>query len=455
MAFNHSATAVELTPLEQAQLANARGQDAAALAQLWQHIPALSGEDRTAAILLAAEVCERNGLAELARSYYLHLLKPNPTPLASGDRLAAARFFANHQEWERLENTLTPDWRDFPYLLKSDAFNLLALADLAQQQPTKVLSNFDAERRSLKTNHRYLRFNHAIALYRAGKAFEARQQLQQLLKQPVFTTEDKNLRDEIRIRLASHYLHFQQGKLARPLLDPIKQDSRYATRALLLSGWAELTPDASLPQCNHAKSGQVCWIETDATGHDIQRSPSSISQTFASLRQQLQNTDQPAEHATALIAAVNNSIRRWQFAMAERPSQLIGAEQQARLEAMVSLAYAQQVLKQYPAAKQSYKRALAAIKAHQQAPDNASIQQQATWLQRLQMLEHALTDLVTLPEALQAQVVQAINQAKHYRQTDLQRLRSQQQQSWQQALTEYKKQAHLGLASASHQLSFQ
>jgi|GEM_PF-2154708 len=457
LSLGHYCQATATPILEQAQLLSTQQRDGDALGLLWQHIPDLSPPHRSAAILLAAELCQRNGLSELARSYYLHwLTHPEPDgALASGDRLQAGQFFASHQEWNRLRTTLESHWQRFPYLLKSDAFNLLTLADLAQHLPQQTAARFQAQQRTLRTDHLYLQHNRAVALYRQGKTFEARQLLHKLLKRPFHSDEDRRFNEALRVQLASHYLRFQQGKNALPLLDAIKQDSPYATRALLLSGWAELTPDATQPQCSQARSGQVCWIEVDATGRDVQRSPSSISESFALLRQQLNQTNPNKPATQELNHTIGKSIRRWQLAGEARPSQHIAAEQQARLEALVSIGYAQQTLQRYKAARASYKHALAELAAQQQAPDNAAIEQQQQWRLKLAELAQRIEASTTLSDTLKQQALAAIRQAIAHRQSEQQQLRQQLQQQWQQALTEYKKQAHLGLASASHQLSFQ
>ena len=304
---------VSASGLETAQLLSLKKQDAAALQQLWETIPAAQDDQRSAAMLFAADICQRYGLTEIARSYYLQVLADSDTSsaqqdLASGDRLAIAGFFASQQEWQRLYSTLNKHWRDFPYLLKSQALNLLSLAAFASRTPQTITALYNSESRKINQRDRFLHYNHAVALYQQGKAFEARKQLHALVGLPVYSEKETWLRDEIRTRLASHYLHHQQGKLASPLLNTIRAKSPYAARALLLSGWAALTPDADLPLCSQAKSGQVCWIETDSDGRDIQHSPSSISQTFAELREQHVAAERP------LLTALSNSINRWQLA---------------------------------------------------------------------------------------------------------------------------------------------
>lgn len=439
--------------LETAQLLSLQKQDAAALQSLWETIPATPKTERRPAMLFAADLCQRYGLTEIARSYYLQALTEpasTHTAMASGDRLAIGSFFAAHQEWQRLSASLENHWRDFPYLLKSQALNLLSLEALADSTPSTVSTLYDSESRKINHRDRFLQYNYAVALYQQGKAFEARQQLHALIELPVFKREEIWLRDEVRIRLAQHYLYHQQGKLAAPLLDAIRAQSPYAARALLLSGWAGLTPDAEQPLCSQAKSGQVCWIETDQQGRDIQRSPSSISQTFAELRKQMAG-DAPQ----TLQAALNNSIKRWQLASQLVVNEKQVEERQAQLEALVSIGYAQQLVGEFKSAKQSYQRALTALKAQTKAAMNAAEQQQRHLLGQLDLLEKQFLNLSKPNPALQERALAAIGKAKQYRRQDAKKIQRQQQTQWDERLTEYLKQAHLGLASTHHQLSVQ
>lgn len=434
--------------LANAQLHAAKQNDAAALATLWQGFAQQDLRNQQQAMLLAAELCARNGLLELARSYYLRLIKPsNESPLASGDRFAIARFFADQQEWRRSAEVLEPHWQTFPYQLKQQARNLLALAQLQRGQNAQALSTLQFKRHNSQALP-YRRFNLAVSQHRLGKTFEARKALHTLAEQKAHTLEQAMLRDHARVALAKHYLSFSQGRFAAPLLQTIKFNSAYAHSALLLLGWAALTPGGERPRCQQLSNSQGCWIETNAAGHDVQRSNTSISETFSKLR------PKPGTKLdSTLLPPLHKAIASWRL-LTKKP--LVGntapQELLAYLEGQVSLAYALHIAGQYPAALQQYKQALAQLTAQQQAPTAFPA---THYIGKLQQLHSAFNANAHLPAALQDKTDQAIRNAIGYRQLASTEQQKRAQQQWDKAILEYRKQAHLGLASLHEQMSYQ
>ena len=98
---------------------------------------------------------------------------------------------------------------------------------------------------------------------------------------------------------------------------------------------------------------------------------------------------------------------------------------------------------------------MAELKAQTTAPTSAAELQQWDLLEKLASLEQQFQTLTNPNPALRQRALAAINKAKKYRQRDALTIRNQQQKTWNQVITEYLKQAHLGLASAHHQLSVQ
>ncbi len=431
--------------LIEAKILASSGQDAAALAQLWQHYPSRSASEQHQALLLAAELCARNGLTELARSYYLQQLKRPANSLASGDRFAIARFFADQQEWQRSISTLGKYWQNFPRELKKQARLLLGLAQLKIQQPQQALDSLRFKRHNTEALA-YRRYNLAIAEYQLGKTFEARQRLHRLLKKTPHSVEQALFNDRLRLQLAQHYLRYQQGRFASPLLSPIQYQSPYANQALLMLGWAALTPGGERPKCQQLKGAQACWIETDADGKDIQRSPTSISATFAEL-------SAAANTSKTLQTQLTTAIHSWQL-LADKPAtdhDSINATL-AQLEAQVALAYALQSIKQHQLSLNRYQSALANINKQLVALEASP--SPAPSIEKLQTLAASLQQQPQLNATVKAKALNAIDNAMQYRQQETQRQRLQQRRHWRPILLEYKKQAHLGLASLHEQMSY-
>lgn len=439
--------------LASAQQQAAQHQDAAALITLWQSFSEHSESEQQQALVLAADLCARNGLLELARSYYLRLLtQANQNPLASGDRYAIARFFADQREWQRVVATLEPYWQRYPTALKRQAQTLLAFAQLKLGQPEAAAQNLQFKRHSNQSLP-YRRYNLAIARHRLGQTFEARQILHRLVEQPVHSREQSFFRDAIRINLAQHYLSYEQGRFAQPLLQDIQIHSPFANRALLFLGWAALTPGGEQPLCQTLNSAQGCWIDVDEAGRDIQRSQSSISETFAKLRP-TQGRDLSPQAQVSLTAA----IRSWLLLANNTQAQpQASKEVLAYLEGNVSLAYALQIAQQQHAALKQYQTSLTLLDQYAMAPNNLaySASDHGHYLRRLNALKTNLTDAPNTPAALQQKIATAIDNAMEYRRHSLQSQQDDIQRAWQAAITEYRKQALLGLASLHEQMSFQ
>jgi hypothetical protein len=434
--------------LLQAQVLASTGNDAEALALLWQHFPQQAEATQAEGLLLAAELCARNGLIELARSYYLQRLQHSAASIASGDRYAIARFFADQQEWQRSIDTLHDHWQQFPRGLKEQARLLLGIAQLNSQQTQPALQTLRFKRHQVKPLA-YRRYNLAVAEYRLGKTFEARQRLHKLLLQNPHSLEQALFNDRLRVQLAQHYLRHQQGRFARPLLTTVKYQSPYANQALLMLGWAALTPGGELPKCQQLNGAEACWIEVDQHGHDIQRSQTSISQTFAKLRPQPQQTVAPE-----LLAQLQTAISSWQILAEKQPSAVDSIDARlAQLEGKVSLAYGLQISGQWQRALKQYQRALADIE--QQLAEPHQNQRPQSYAKKLQNLAATLENHTSLSSAIKSKALRAIKNARHYRQRDVELAQQQQHKQWQPVVLEYKKQAHLGLASLHEQMSYQ
>ncbi|MDD9892065.1 MAG: hypothetical protein OXT49_00950 [Gammaproteobacteria bacterium] len=435
--------------LTEAQLLASQGKDAAALSSLWQGLGQQASQEQGQGFLLAAELCARNGLIELARSYYLKRLS-NPQPIASGDRYAIARFFADQKEWQRVKQTLAAHWQSFPGPLKAQARNLLGLANLTLGAPSNAEQTLGFPRHRSQALP-YRRYNLAIAKHQQGKTFEARKQLQQIATQPVYTVEQAIFKDRLHVQLAQHYLKFEQGGFATPLLQDIKYRSPYANSALLMLGWAALTPGGETSACQTLAASQGCWIETDQQGRDIQRSKTSISQTFAALR------PKPGQRVSRKTQAqLTQAISSWVL-LADKTepttSSFQNRELLAQLEAKVSLGYALQISGHLQAALTRYQQALTALQKNANAPYLESLQ--PLFISKLQTLRTEFQQSGSTPNTLKAKALTAIDNALVYRQETLALEQQSTQAAWQNITTEYRKQAHLGLASLHEQMSYQ
>lgn len=433
--------------LAEAQLLAQRKNDAQALSLLWGKFKQQPTHQQETAYLLIADLCARNGLFELARSYYLKRLAAD-TVLASGDRYAIARFFADEREWNRVQTALNGHWQQFPSTLKHDAQNLLGFAALQNGNPNQAKQLLEFRRHHTGALP-YRRHNLAVAQYQLGKTFESRKALQQLAAQPAYTLEQAVFKDRLAVQLAQHYLKYEQGRFAEPLLQHIKYHSPYANSALLLLGWAALTPGGEQAECVTLAVAKGCWIDVDAHGRDIQFSKTSISQTFAALR--------PAKGEIVsgkTLQRLNQAISSWSL-LADKTSTYTGPnatrETLAQLEAQVSLGYALQASGHLNAAQQRYKQALTSL---QQAPLAPNKPQAESWQAKLEHLKQAFEQQPAIPSQLQQRVLASINSALQYRQQDQARLQQKADSAWRNATIEYRKQAHLGLASLHEQMSY-
>lgn len=435
--------------LTQAQQQASQQADAAALAVLWQHFSELTQAQQADALLLAAQLGADNGLLELARNYYLRRLQAQK-PIRAAEYIQMARFFANQQEWQQVVQLLQNRWADFPTSQKHSARELLGLAQLNLAQPRQAYQTLKFSRHQTQALP-YRRYNLAISQYQLGKTFEARQTLRQLSQETVFTTEQRLFRDYVRIQLAQHYLKYEQGALALPVLQSIDSQSPYAHTALLLLGWAALTPGGEQPACQNLTATRSCWIETDAQGRDKQTSRSSINQSFANLR--AANQHGPSSDLSAML---ETALTSWRLLLNKPLPKATAMQPRARLaqlEAQVAQAYALQALGQKAAAISSYQQALQQLEQQPNPP--ATDQVPLTLAQKLTALKQSIASSNILDADSKPSALAAIERAIDYRQKQQTQQQQKSQQQWQSLLLHYRKQAHIGLASLHAQISAQ
>jgi hypothetical protein len=160
-------------------------------------------------------------------------------------RLQLARFDYQHGRLADAIARLKATRERLPGSLRDEWQVLMTNALLAQERYAEAAKLIEEEGLSERTP--VLRYNFAVALIRAGKVKEGRDELDEVGSMDVANLEQLVLRDKANLTLGYQYLQQQQGEAARSVFGRIRTSGPFSNRALLGLGWAEVAQGTKQP----------------------------------------------------------------------------------------------------------------------------------------------------------------------------------------------------------------
>lgn len=168
---------------------------------------------------------------------------------------------------QQLPSALMVNWQD--------QMSRVLMAQDRYAEAVEVLSKPD----TASDQSGYMRYNLAIALLNSNRVDEGVNMLDRVGLRRATDSEGLALRDKANLTLGYYWLKRQQGGSAIPILDRVRTQGPYSTRALLGLGWAYLAPQGD-------KQRRV-KLQDDASGSDSK----SFSTIGAILRPGFLDTD--------------------------------------------------------------------------------------------------------------------------------------------------------------------
>lgn len=156
-------------------------------------------------------------------------------------RLQLAQFDYQHGRLDDAIGRLKAMRERLPGSLRDDWQLLVTNALLAQARYAEVVQLLEEE--GLEASTPVLRYNFGVALIRAGKVAEGREQLDDVGTMDVTNLEQLVLRDKANLTLGYQYLQEQRGSAARNVFGRIRTSGPFSNRALLGLGWAEVAQE--------------------------------------------------------------------------------------------------------------------------------------------------------------------------------------------------------------------
>lgn len=156
-------------------------------------------------------------------------------------RLQLAQFDYQHGRLDDAIGRLKAMRERLPRSLRDDWQLLMTNALLAQQRYADAAQLLEEE--GLDASTPVLRYNFGVALIRAGKVAEGREQLDDVGTMDVTNLEQLVLRDKANLTLGYQYLQEQRGAAARKVFSRIRTNGPFSNRALLGLGWAEVAQE--------------------------------------------------------------------------------------------------------------------------------------------------------------------------------------------------------------------
>jgi hypothetical protein len=156
-------------------------------------------------------------------------------------RLQLAQFDYQHGRFDDAIGRLKAMRERLPGSLRDDWQLLMTNALLAQSRYADVVQLLEEE--GLDASTPVLRYNFGVALIRAGKVAEGREQLDDVGTMDVTNLEQLVLRDKANLTLGYQYLQEQRGAAARNVFGRIRTAGPFSNRALLGLGWAEIAQE--------------------------------------------------------------------------------------------------------------------------------------------------------------------------------------------------------------------
>ena len=148
----------------------------------------------------------------------------------------------------------------------------------------------------------YAQFNLGIALVRTGRLPEAMRYLNQVGQMNVRGEELAALRDKANLALGFALLQAQRAAEARPVLERVRLEGPYSSKALLGVGWA----DAGVGEFKRALVPWLALRKRDLLDAAVQESFLTVPYAYL----QLSATGQAAEYYNSAISSFDDEMKR-------------------------------------------------------------------------------------------------------------------------------------------------
>jgi hypothetical protein len=193
--------------------------------------------------LLMAECYLAFGMDTRAGALYQKIASgPHDSLTLARARLQLAQFDYQHGRLDGAAERLQAMREKLPSSLREEWRLVMTNVLLAQGKYAETAAMLTEE----DSDTPALRYNLAVALIRAGKVAEGREQLDEVGTMDVSNLEQLVLRDKANLTLGYQYLQEQQGPRAREVFGRVRTAGPFSNRALLGLGWSEIaqTPAA-------------------------------------------------------------------------------------------------------------------------------------------------------------------------------------------------------------------
>jgi Tetratricopeptide repeat len=148
----------------------------------------------------------------------------------------------------------------------------------------------------------YAQFNLGVALVRKGRLADAIKYLDRVGRMETFNEELLSLRDKANLALGFAYLQAQRAADARPILERVRLEGPYSSKALLGVGWA----DSSLGQFKRALVPWLALRKRNLLDSAVQESYLAVPYAY----NQLGASGQAAEYYNSAIESYDAELKR-------------------------------------------------------------------------------------------------------------------------------------------------
>ena len=248
------------------------------------HLVTARSQQRTARHAFEAELLEGGLLLSWgqhveAGRIFENLLAADPDP-AVRDR---AWFYLGKVRYQRgylgeAEEALESITAELPPQLQAEKYDLLARLYMDQGRfaaAAQLLSGYDGD----DDWAAFSRYNTGVALVRMGELQLGAQLLDRVGTMRAATEEQRALRDRANVALGFAYLQAQLEGDARPVLQRVRLNGPFTTKALLGAGWADSAQD-------DYRAALASWLELsnrDLLDSAVQESLLAVPYAFAKL----------------------------------------------------------------------------------------------------------------------------------------------------------------------------
>lgn len=187
--------------------------------------------------LLMAECYLAFGMDTRAGALYQKIAAgPHDSLTLARARLQLAQFDYQHGRLDGAAERLRAMREKLPSSLREEWRLVITNVLLAQEKYAETAAMLTEE----DSDTPALRYNLAVALIRAGKVAEGREELDDVGTMDVSNLEQLVLRDKANLTLGYQYLQEQQGARAREVFGRVRTAGPFSNRALLGLGWSEI-----------------------------------------------------------------------------------------------------------------------------------------------------------------------------------------------------------------------